>query len=309
VNSALPILLVVAGIAFVLIVGLAFFIANSVIHPARSSDSRTPADSGLTHEAFEFRSGDGVRLAGWWLPANSAPESAPVVIFLHGYTQSKAACLDVGALLVEAGYSVLSFDFRGHGASDGSTATLGTLEMPDATAAFEAARSRTSGPVHLLGWSQGGAMAIMLAADQPEVASAISDCGFATLRHFLEASIPAQSHLPFFPIGSLAYLLAGRLAGTDLDRNSALAAVGRVRQPLLLVQGEDDRFTPPSDVDLLAAAATGSSRLEVWKVAGAGHLGAVTIAPLEYRTRVLAFLAGPDPAVPRPPVARRTKRR
>jgi pimeloyl-ACP methyl ester carboxylesterase len=274
--------------------GLSLLIALRLIHPERALPERSPDDFDLYYEPVHFRSEDRVQLAGHWLPAGDSSRDHPTVIFMHGYTQSKEVSLDVAPFLVGAGYNLFAFDFRAHGKSAGETATLGTVEVKDARAAVAYVCSRPDVDpqrgIHLLGWSQGGAMAIMIAGEQPEVTSVISDSGFATLRRFLRASIPAQSHLPWHPVGSLAYLFAGRLAGTDFDRNSAVAAMPRLKKPVLLIQGLADPFTIPANVDALASASDADG-LEVWKVPGAGHLEAVHVAPRAYEDRVLTFLA------------------
>jgi dipeptidyl aminopeptidase/acylaminoacyl peptidase len=290
--------------------GVSLLIALRLVHPERARPERSPDDFDLIYEPVHFQSEDGVQLAGHWMPAGENPRDHPTVIFLHGYTQSKEIALDVAPFLVEAGNNVFAFDFRAHGKSGGETATLGTVEIQDARAAVRYVSSRPDVDpkhgIHLLGWSQGGAMAIMIAGELPEVTSVISDSGFATLRAFLRASIPAQSHLPWHPVGSLAYRLAGRLAGTDLDRNSAVAAMPRLKKPVLLIQGLADPYTLPVNVDALAAAADAEG-LHVWKVPGAGHLEAVNVASTAYQERVLGFLAAT--AIPQAPKVGKSRAR
>lgn len=298
--SSMPALkLGLAGAALLGAVGavaaaLSLVIAFRLVHPSRARPECLPKDSGLAAAPVRFQSDDGLELAGLWMPAGQEPRNHPTVIFLHGYTQAKECALDVAPFLIESGYNLFTFDFRAHGESAGSTATLGTVEIEDARAAVRCVLARPDldpgRGIHLLGWSQGGAMAIMLGSELPQVTSVISDSAFATLRDFLRASIPAQTRLPWRPIGSLAYVLAGRLARTDFDLNSAVAAMPQVRQPVLLIQGMDDPYTIPANVDRLAAA--GGEQVQVWKVPGAGHLNAVRVAPIAYRETLLSFLAG-----------------
>ncbi len=68
--------------------------------------------------------------------------------------------------LVERGFAVLRFDFRGAGGSGGEHGG-GVDELADLTAAVEEAR-RASGTVLLAGWSFGGAVALSWLASAGE---------------------------------------------------------------------------------------------------------------------------------------------
>ncbi|HWH09417.1 MAG TPA: alpha/beta fold hydrolase, partial [Candidatus Thermoplasmatota archaeon] len=96
--------------------------AESLVHPARPASSWTPADAGLAFEPLALTTSDGVALAGWWMPAD---EARGTVVFLHGYGDSKNQSLAYAPFLLRAGYHVLAFDFRAHGASGGSFTTVG----------------------------------------------------------------------------------------------------------------------------------------------------------------------------------------
>jgi len=69
-------------------------------------------------EAMSFTSADGVKLQGQFY---KSPKGAavPVVLMLHDYQKNpdEAAWTDTAKLLVEKGYNVFRFDFRGHGKS------------------------------------------------------------------------------------------------------------------------------------------------------------------------------------------------
>lgn len=69
-------------------------------------------------EAMSFTSADGVKLQGQFY---KSPKGAamPVVLMLHDYQKKpdEAAWTDTAKLLVEKGYNVFRFDFRGHGKS------------------------------------------------------------------------------------------------------------------------------------------------------------------------------------------------
>src|SRR5262249_51203630 len=75
---------------------------------------------------------EGVKLAGdLFLPADIKPgERRAGIVLCHGYTGVRSIYLpDNARILAEAGYVVLTFDYKGWGDSDG--ATQGPLEVID----------------------------------------------------------------------------------------------------------------------------------------------------------------------------------
>jgi len=81
--------------------------------------ARAPAQS----QAVSFDTGDGVKIKGSYWPSAKGGRNAPVVLLLHDFDQTKGGTShdngwdSLGDALQKKGYAVLSFDFRGHGAS------------------------------------------------------------------------------------------------------------------------------------------------------------------------------------------------
>ena len=107
-------------------------------------------------DRVQLGSSDGETLEGRW----DRPES-PIgaVVLCHpdpqqGGTMMAPLMVAVTTRLVERGYSVLRFNFRGIGASTGRHDN-GNAEVLDVAAAIAAARD-TGLAVHLSGWSFGG---------------------------------------------------------------------------------------------------------------------------------------------------------
>jgi len=111
--------------------------------------------------------GDGLRLA---YRAWGSPTSPPVVL-LHGITESGAAWEPVARLLAPERY-VLAIDARGHGGSAWSPAEEYSPDahFADLVTALEELNVRDC---VLVGFSMGGAIAIMTAAARPDLARAL----------------------------------------------------------------------------------------------------------------------------------------
>ena len=66
--------------------------------------------------------------------------------------------------------------------------------------------------------------------------------------------------------------------------------IRQVQEPLLLIQGDQDRNTTLAQAERLFAAAPGPDK-RLWVVRGAGHQDLYQFAPQEYQTRVTALLS------------------
>ena len=114
------------------------------------------------------------------LPDGAA--SAPAVVMLHGFGSSRDEVGGMYARLAKAladkGVASLRIDFRGFGKSDGDTgATTVDLQLEDAKTALAYlgnAEGVDKSRIGVLGFSLGGGIAMLLAADQPSQLKALA---------------------------------------------------------------------------------------------------------------------------------------
>jgi len=266
-------------------VGASFVAERVTLHPRHWGVGPTPADLGRAYEDVSFRDHAGLTLRGWWIPGTRHR----TVVMVHGWTSSRREPMGKAGYVLDAGYNVLVFDLRGHGESDGDYTTLGLLEPDDVSSAVAFARSRDPGPIALLGYSLGGALAVETGARDPAVAAVIEDSGFGSLENVYRAGFQRLTGLPALPFG-LPLVEIGQL---DLHmRLSAVRPVtdaARLHKPLLAIVGTADRVVLPSEGYDIYRAAPGPKRLLV--VPGAGHVDAGRVAPQRYQQAVLGFLA------------------
>src|SRR3954447_14130193 len=112
--------------------------------------------------ATTLRTEDGLHLpARWW----HADHARAVVVLVHGFTASKddPAVGAVAERMQAAGYDVISYDARGHGASAGLS-TLGDMERHDVAAAVDAVREHAL-PIIVVGASMGAIAVLRHAAE------------------------------------------------------------------------------------------------------------------------------------------------
>jgi pimeloyl-ACP methyl ester carboxylesterase len=245
-------------------------------------------------------SAEGYRIATYDHPA--APD-APVVLALHGFSSGAYANWQATGWVRElgrAGYRVISFDQRGHGASDKphdpGAYTMEAL-VADAEAVIE---TYLLDEVTWVGYSLGARVGWHAALELPHritraVLGGIPDGDPLTrfrvdqARGFLESGTPVEDRL------TQAYLkLASSIRGNDLEALVSLVEGMRggaqpdpanpPAQPLLFATGSEDRILEASKA-LAAACPAG----EFYEIPGRNHFNAPTSR--DFRTRALEFLA------------------
>ena len=178
--------------------------SERAIHPPRKVEEYHLGQYDLPVEEVHFPSRDGLMLAGWFIPGTNGG----TVILAHGYDRSRANLLPHADYLHRAGFSVLLFDFRGRGESEGDTVTAGVKEPLDIQGAVDYLKGRPNvDPEHIgvQGVSLGAASAILAAAQTPEIRGVVAESAFksvestmsASFRHFVgPATLSLRSHHP-----------------------------------------------------------------------------------------------------------------
>ena len=245
----------------------------------------TPSDLGIAYEEVRFDTDDGVRLAGWFIPAERDTPAAVVV--MHGFTGHRLPELAAFVPWLRGSYNVLQFDFRGHGDSEAGLVTFGALEQLDVAAAVRFLAERGCQPIALMGVSMGAAVALVAAPDLP-VAAVVADAPYAHLHHPI-ANRMRELGYPLPGIGSRlivagATLRARHRLPSPIDRIGQVAPRGQ-----LFITGREDRLIGWQQALTLYHAA--GEPKELFVVEDAGHAESWAVARDEYERRVLGFLA------------------
>ncbi len=265
------------------IVWLSQRMAHGYLRPARQLPTETPADYGIDYQEVTLITGDGVSLAGWYTP----PDNGVVILAAHGHAAARLA--DMHALFASNGYGVLSWDARAHGASGGEFSSLGYYERLDATAALDYVQDQP-GVVHVGMWGQsmGAATAILAAAELPAIEAVIADSAYTTLAETINTAVPVALFRPFIRP------FAEAEAGVSVDLVRPLDAITRLApRPVFVIHNERDTVVPLDSGQRLFDAA--GEPKSYWMIPGAGHVQGRLLVPVEYETRLLAFLAGAFP--------------
>lgn len=247
-----------------------------------------PEQYGFSYEPVRFITADGVQLRGWFLHGEGEEEKKPVILVGHGYPADKANVLFLTPFLVDAGYNVLLFDFRGFGESGGRT-TLGDRERDDVRAAVAFLKEKDDVDSERIGaWGFSFSAAAFLMAEDPAIKAIVAEAPFSNLtalaRDVFGMTFPGPFKEPFV---FTSKIFARIFFGIRADDVSALRSVQRYHVPTLFIHGDNDRTIRPEHSARLFDAA--EEPKQYWSIEGAGHGDAYSRAREEYQTKVRAF--------------------
>lgn len=238
-TGALALAAVMAA-GLVALLGLAYFRQESLIFFPDRHVRFTPADLGMAFEDVRLETSDGVTLAAWWVPA---PQGRGALIFSHGNAGNMGDRVGKLRLFHDLGLSVLAFDYRGYGASQGKPSEEGTAHDMDAAVAH--VRDSRGVPLDrtvFYGESLGGAVVIEAATRFPP-AALVAESTFTSARAM------ARRHYPFVPPALVR-------VGYD-----SLSRVRRLACPTLFLHGPADTIVPFEMGEALFRAAPEPKRL------------------------------------------------
>lgn len=195
---------------------------------------QTPEELRLKYEAVAFLTADGLKLSGWFFPAEGAPRGT--VIHFHGNAGNITGHFQLSEWLIWKGYNLFVFDYRGYGKSEGKVTRAGTIR--DGHAALDYVLSRPDVDrerIFAFGQSLGGAVAAVVAAERPEIRAVALDSTFSSYRRI--GSRHLQRTLYF---KGLTDLIASAGLSADYDPIDYVARVAP--RPLLVIASREDKI-------------------------------------------------------------------
>ncbi len=272
--------------------------------------SMGPVDFTPLHgDMVRFRSFDGTSLRGMHLRPINRTEYKGTILFCHEYGSDMFSCARYARPLIEAGFDVFTFDYRGHGDSSNRSRykplqwpsdkeqqdTLGALAYVETALTAEG----KSPNVGIFGISRGAGSALLAACSTPNVKAILCDGVFSTeltiiafmkrwARIFASVKLVYENHTERF--WQLLYWLLIRFAQPKLACRypSVRKALTEMRNcPIMFVYGQRDSYIREDQTRALHAMAPDPKYL--WIVKGAKHNQAAIIEPRQYAARSIAF--------------------
>ena len=231
----------------------------TAVRPPRMAIPGTPQDFRLTADDVTLTTADGVMLAAWLIRA--AVPSAPAIVLLHGYPANKADLLPIAGAL-QSRFTVLLLDFRYFGKSQGAATTLGFRERADLRAAVDTLARAGHTRIGVFGYSLGGAVAILGAAEDPRIRAVSAWAPFADLR-VLARHLYGMFWVLKYPFVELMVLWGRMFFGSDITRPSAEMAAARLTIPVQIWASRDDDQIPVAHAERLSKALAHNPRAEL----------------------------------------------
>jgi pimeloyl-ACP methyl ester carboxylesterase len=260
-------------------------------------------------EEVRFRSFDGTSLRGMWLRTPNQRDRKGAIVFCHEFGSDMYSCARYTRPLMETGFDVFTFDFRGHGDSSCPPGYRllqwpSDKELEDVLGACAYVEDATEAAGHsrrigLFGISRGAGAAILAAGSDPNIACMLCDGAFGTrvtlvslmkrwAYIFARVKLVYENHPDTFWRFLLWCMM--RFAQPKLGRRfpsvrKALAKM--VSCPILFIHGQRDSYIRYSQAHILHDTAVEPKAL--WIVPNAKHNQSVVVAPAEYAARSIAF--------------------
>ena len=255
---------------------------SSFFYPTRDHVP-VPGLDNIVRQDVRFASEDGVPLHGWLLSPRDR-DSLGTILFLHGNAENISTHVRSVLWLVQEGYTVFAFDYRGYGWSGG--------EAPDIPGVHRDARAALSKILSLpgvspdrlvvFGQSLGAAIAVHTVATAPpsrRPRALILDSPFTGYRRIVRDKL--SSLIVTWPFA----WPASRFFDDEYSPERWIGKIGPV--PVIVIHGTADRVVPYAHGKELYDLA--SEPKGIWTVEGGGHTTALRNP--EVRDQFLAFLS------------------
>lgn len=226
-----------------LLILLALFITqscSSLFYQPSPKHFVDPRQFKLDYEDVWFSSSDGTKLHGWFFKARTDKPKGTIIQF-HGNAQNMSTHFFSLIWMIEHGYNLFTFDYRGYAKSEGKPSQRGIYEdsLAALDRAFEYHQKSGAGKFVVYGQSLGGAISLRSVPDwkhYEKIALLIMDSTFSSYKDI--AFDKLTDHWFLMPISPLAYVLVS-------DEYGPFKVFEKIRGPTLVIAGLKDRAVPP----------------------------------------------------------------
>ena len=281
--------IVLYALIFVLgFVGVSLWSFWLIVRPPKIIINLTPENYGLKPESLTLKTKDGLNIAAWLIPKQDVGsgkleiEKKSALVLIHGYPAEKADMLPLAKSLTSH-FSILLFDMRYFGKSEGRLSTLGKGEQLDLEAALDLLESRGYKKIGAFGFSLGGATALMKSGD-PRISAVAAYAPFSNLRQLGYESY-ARLWILKYPLVELISFWTKIFLDYDIDAESPELAIRKLAKPVLIIHDKMDDQISFLHALYLEKALAQNPKAEFYFPEEGGHGN----LPFDFDKRILEF--------------------
>lgn len=273
------ILIVLAAlIASYLLISLFLFFSQTVlVFFPTSNIIMTPSEMDLVYEDVWLevinRKGKKETIHGWWLPNFNGNKKA--LLYLHGNGENISSNLNRAKFYQQQGFSVFLIDYRGYGKSQGEFPNENRV-YEDAQLAYDyLVQKKNFKPesIVVFGHSLGGAIALNLAINQPNIHALIVESTFTSIQDVAEETTIYR----LFPLDLIL-----------TQKFDSINKINRLKVPVLMIHGTEDETIPVSMSKTLFDKVKVPKKILI--IEGANHNNVQEFNEIEYQKGVESFL-------------------
>ena len=244
-------------LVLLLYIGLSLYITDLAYAAERKIPEETPSDYFLYYENVSFKSisKNDIDLNGWWIPSDKKDVA---IVWVHGLDSERSGGegkLEMIKEINELGYSVLTFDLRGHGESGEAPLGLGVREKEDIYGAIKfLSNEKDIKKIGLWGISYGAVAVIDAGINEPnldaEIVGIIADTPYFSVLELLTKEVADRTPIPKFVADILKFgiIQSGKIL-QDMDINDVpdtMANNNKIGYPILIISCKTDERVPES---------------------------------------------------------------
>lgn len=261
-----------------------YFNCSSLYYHPTDKVFITPDKMGFLYQDLWIDTPDGERLHLWRIYTKNT-ESSPKAILLqfHGNGENMSSHFLSLAWLVNSGYELITYDYRGYGNSTGTPDPYDIIGDSKLVLDVVAERANSSQiPLVVYGQSLGGAVAMRSIAEwdkKDKVNLLVIDGSFASYRKVAKQTI---NGVLFRPLGYIfSMFFHDGTSPKELIPN--LSPV-----PILVIHGSNDEVVPyDNGVDIFSLAKDPKT---FWEIRGGGHVDWMVLGRSEFAKDFLKLL-------------------
>ncbi len=260
-------------------------------------------------QIVRFRAFDGTSLRGMFLFGNATEEHKGMIVFCHEFSSDMYSCARYCKSLLDAGFDIFTFDFRGHGESSAEEGYkprqwVSDREVDDLLGAIAFVEDYLEAqhlPVELglFSISRGAGAAIIASMHNPAIKAIITDGLFSTditiealmkkwANIFAKVRFVYENHPPAFWrfLRWLVFIFVHRQFHCYYP-SVKKAIQHMIPRPIFMIHGQRDSYISTQQAEYLFNLL--QEPKELWIVPAAKHNQAVIVAPDEYARRTVGF--------------------